>query len=83
VEMATNVGVSCAHIGLSLLYLLSVGDRRGGAKVGEDGSMLPFLFWRVSVGRRRPPPSGAAEVEVSRGDSLTCVSPRVLPRAPT
>ena len=28
--------------------------------------MLPFLFWRVSIGRRRSPPSGAAEV--SRGE---------------
>ena len=36
--------------------------------------MLPFLFWRVSIGRRRSPPSGAAEV--SRGEPgvipLTC-----------
>jgi hypothetical protein len=29
-------------------------------------STLPFLFWRVSVGRRRSPPSG--EPQVSRGD---------------
>jgi hypothetical protein len=38
--------------------------------------MLPFLFWQVSVGRRRSPPSGAAEL--TRGDPLTCVSPRVF-----
>jgi hypothetical protein len=42
---------------------------RGGVGVqnsGEDGWTLPFLFWRVSIGRRRSPPSGAAEV--SQGD---------------
>ena len=52
---------------------------------GEDGSMLPFLFWRASIGRRRSPPSGAAEVSRGDpwGDPLTYVSPRVLPRAPT
>jgi hypothetical protein len=37
-----------------------------GQNLGEDGAMLPFLFWRVSIGRRRSPPSGAAEV--SRGE---------------
>jgi hypothetical protein len=39
----------------------------GGQNFGDDSSMLPFLFWRVSIGRRRSPPSGAAEV--SRGES--------------
>jgi hypothetical protein len=38
----------------------------GGRTLGEDDSMLPFLFWRVSIGRRRSPPLGAAEV--SRGE---------------
>ena len=48
----------------------------GGGELGEDASMLPFLFWRVSIGRRRSPPSGAAEV--SRGDlGVTCVSPEI------
>jgi hypothetical protein len=37
-----------------------------GGGLGKDASMLTFLFWRVSVGRRRSPPSGA--VEGSRGE---------------
>jgi hypothetical protein len=45
--------------------------------------MLPFLFWRVSIGRRRSSPSGAAEVSrgelgvipgCARGYSLTCLT---------
>ena len=38
----------------------------GGAELGGDGATLPFLFWRVSIERRRSPPSGAEEV--SRGE---------------
>jgi hypothetical protein len=41
-------------------------ERRGGQNLREDDSMLPFLSWRVSIGRRRSPQSGA--VEVSRGE---------------
>jgi hypothetical protein len=33
---------------------------------GHVDCTLPFPFWRVSVGRRRSPRSGAAEV--SRGE---------------
>jgi hypothetical protein len=33
-----------------------------GGDSGEDGSMLPFLFWRVSIERRCSPPSGAPGV---------------------
>jgi hypothetical protein len=40
--------------------------QRGGQSLGEVYWILPFLFWRVSIGRRRSPPSGAAEV--SRGE---------------
>ena len=42
------------------------GSPRGGQNSGEDGAILPFLFWRVSLGRRRSPRPGAAEV--SRGE---------------
>jgi hypothetical protein len=43
VEMATNVviRVSCAHIGLGLLYLLGVGDG-GERRVEEQGHEEPF-----------------------------------------
>lgn len=43
VEMATNVviGVSCAHIGLGLLYLLGVGDGEE-RRVEEQGHEEPF-----------------------------------------
>jgi hypothetical protein len=77
-----------------MLYLHISKPLGGGGlqNLGDDGAMLPFLFWRVSIGRQRSPPSGAAEVSrgelgvipgCARGDPLTCVSPRVLPRAPT
>ena len=32
--------------------------------------MLPFLFWRVSIGRRRSPPSGATEVSRPRAHKI-------------
>jgi hypothetical protein len=43
--------------------------------------MLPFLFSRVSIGRRRSPPSGAGDEPgvipgCARGDLLTYVSPK-------
>jgi hypothetical protein len=44
----------------------NISTRIRGAELGEDASMLPFLFWRVSIWRQRSPPSGAAEV--SRGE---------------
>src|SRR5450755_1181076 len=40
---------------------------KGGAQNSNHvDQILPFPFWRVSVGRRRSPPSG--EPQVSRGD---------------
>ena len=65
---------------------------QGGRTWGEDGAMLPFLFWRVSIERRRSLPSGAAEVSrgepgvipgCARGDPSPVSHPGVLPRAPT
>jgi len=40
--------------------------RKVGTELGDVGWTLPFSFWRVSVGQRRTPRSGAAEV--SRGE---------------
>jgi hypothetical protein len=67
------------------MAIMSSNKGGGGQNSGEDGAMLPFLFWRVSIGRRCSPPLGAAEVSrgepgvipgCARGDPLTCVSPR-------
>jgi hypothetical protein len=33
-------------------------EERGGQNLGEDGAMLPFLFWPVSIGRGRSPRPG-------------------------
>lgn len=47
VEMATDVvvGVSCAHIGLSLLRLLGVGDGREEESKSSDMNVIVCCVW--------------------------------------
>jgi hypothetical protein len=50
----------------------------GGQNSGEDGAMLPFLFWRVSLAALSSPRSGALRVSQCDpwGDPITSDSPR-------
>jgi hypothetical protein len=42
------------HCCLARVNVLSTFFCGWGAELGEDGAMLPFLFWLVSIGRQVP-----------------------------
>ena len=60
-------GLEDASMDMSGVRRQSQAWRKGRSRTrGTMLRHLPFLFWRVSIGRRRSPPSGTAEV--SRGE---------------